>query len=166
MSWLKFHMYKKVPWYYCFCTMHYGIIWNILAYGDGNHFIAIVYTRVSLYYHLRPSLYHATPTFTVFVMIFYHMIYCQLPLCGVNLENWPLTDKLCILTHRMKATSLSAPSDTAFLWVMAWNVHSMADYFPLWQDKHTVSCLKDFAHSKDLKVELQRRWISEIRDLS
>lgn len=65
---------------------------------------------------------------------------------------------------RLKATSLLPPSDVTFFShcpkcpLYGWLLF-------LWQDKHTVSCLKDFAHSKDLKVELQRRWISEIMDL-
>ncbi len=102
------------------------------------------------------------PTIYIIFIWYYIIWYIVCISLGINLENWLLTDKLCILTHSMSYSDWRLllshhPQIWNFL-VIARNVHSMDDYFPLWQDKHTVSCLKDFAHSKDLKVELQRRW--------
>lgn len=81
-----------------------------------------------------------------------------------------LPEILCKLSHRMSCSDWRLhlphlPTIWPVFWVIALSVHSMDDYSPLWQDKHTVSCLKDFPHSEDLKVELQRRWISKLRDL-
>lgn len=75
----------------------------------------------------------------------------------VHPYRMPCSDWRLLLPHLSKIWPV-------FL-VIAWSVHSVDDDFPLWRDKHTVSCLKDFPRSKDLKVELQRRWISKIRDL-